>query len=242
MKKILFLSYGVFCYSKFLVTFIYLIGFVENLIVPKTIDSVESSPWYLALVINLTLIALFGLQHSIMARRGFKEKWTKIIPEPIERSTYVLIASIFLMLLYYFWQPISFEIWNVSNITFKSVLLAISFLGWVLVLLSTFLINHFHLFGLYQVLQYVLEKQSKDTFKIPFLYKIVRHPLYLGFLIAFWFTPLLTVGHLIFNIGMTIYILIGIHHEEKDLIQLHGDSYRHYRKNTPKLIPFGKKN
>jgi methanethiol S-methyltransferase len=246
MKKTIFLLYATICYVIFFATFLYLIGFVENLIVPKSIDSnglVEEQSLNLgiAILINLGLIALFGIQHSVMARSGFKAKWQKIIPTPIERSTYVLFASLVLMILFFFWKPISSVIWDFSGSMTGNILLGISFLGWGIVLLSTFLINHFHLFGLYQVYQYVLNKKQKDTFKMPFLYKIVRHPLYLGFLVAFWATPVMTAGHLLFTIGMTIYILIGIHHEEKDLIKTHGETYRQYRSETPKLIPFWKK-
>jgi methanethiol S-methyltransferase len=242
MKKPFYLLYATICYVVFLITFLYLIGFVANLYVPKSIDLVnyfDSKPW-LAFLINFMLIALFGLQHSIMARQPFKNAIKKYIPTPIERSTYVLIASLVLMLLYYFWVPIPVVIWDFSNSTFGIILLSISFLGWGIVLLSTFLINHFHLFGLYQVIQYISNIHQKDEFKMPFLYKIVRHPLYLGFIIAFWATPTMTVGHLLFAMGMTFYILIGIHHEEKDLVNMHGESYELYRQNTPKLVPFGK--
>jgi methanethiol S-methyltransferase len=283
MKKLFFLFYGVVCYLIFFGTFLYLIGFVENLLVPKTIDFdslcktknqlamalvpenevlvVDDNfnslnplanfqtnpimleieiPTFLKIIINLLLILLFGLQHSIMARKGFKDWITRYIPQPIERSTYVLIASLILTVMFLFWQPISTELWNFSGQVTGNILLGISFLGWGLVLLSTFLINHFHLFGLYQVYQNFREKQLNDTFKMPFLYKLVRHPLYLGFLIAFWFAPVMTVGHLLFSSAMTVYILIGIHHEEKDLVRIHGDSYKQYREETPKLIPFTK--
>lgn len=247
MKKATFLLYATLCYVIFFATFLYLIGFVENLIVPKSIDIndlTQENAWGLGLAIsiNLGLIALFGIQHSVMARSSFKKQWQKIIPTPIERSTYVLFASVILILMFYFWKPISFIIWDFSESMAGNILLGVSFLGWGIVLLSTFLINHFHLFGLSQVIQYFLDKTQNDIFKIPFLYKIVRHPLYLGFLIAFWATPVMTAGHLLFSVGMTIYILIGIHHEEKDLIKTHGEKYRQYRSETPKLIPFWKTN
>jgi methanethiol S-methyltransferase len=241
MKKATYLLYATVSYVVFFTTFLYLVGFVENLLVPKSIDSsdlIEKNSWGIAIFINLGLIALFGIQHSVMARSSFKKKWEKFIPTPIERSTYVLFSSVILVLMFFFWKPISLTIWDFSGSMTGNVLLGISFLGWGIVLLSTFLINHFHLFGLYQVVQYLMDKAQNDVFKMPFLYKIVRHPLYLGFLIAFWATPVMTAGHLLFSIGMSIYILIGIHHEEKDLIKTHGEKYRQYRSETPKLIPF----
>jgi methanethiol S-methyltransferase len=244
MKKTIYTFYATFCYLVFLITFLYLIGFVENLLVPKSIDTIDETitkPWFIAVLINVGLISLFAIQHSVMARQGFKEKWKKFIPAPVERSTYVLFASIVLVILYFFWQPLPFVIWDFSETTAGIILFILSFTGWGIVLLSTFLINHFHLFGLYQVYQFITKKvQHSDTFKTPFLYRMVRHPLYLGFLIAFWATPVMTAGHLFFAIGMTAYILIGIHHEEKDLVNTHGDSYKQYVKQTPKLIPFKK--
>jgi methanethiol S-methyltransferase len=244
MKKTIYTFYATFCYMIFLITFLYLIGFVGNLLVPKSIDTIDETitrHWFIAVLINAGLISLFAVQHSVMARQGFKEKWKQFIPAPVERSTYVLFASIVLVILYFFWQPLPFIIWNFSETTAGIILFILSFTGWGIVLLSTFLINHFHLFGLYQVYQFITKKvQHSDTFKTPFLYRIVRHPLYLGFLIAFWAAPLMTVGHLFFAIAMTVYILIGIHHEEKDLVNTHGDSYKQYVKQTPKLIPFKK--
>jgi methanethiol S-methyltransferase len=243
MKKATYLLYATLCYVVFFTTFLYLVGFVENLLVPKSIDSsdlIEKNSWGIAILINLGLIALFGIQHSVMARSSFKKKWQKFIPTPIERSTYVLFTSVILVLMFFFWKPISLTIWDFSGSTIGNVLLGISFLGWGIVLLSTFLINHFHLFGVYQVVEYISNKTSNEVFRMPFFYKIVRHPLYLGFLIAFWATPVMTAGHLLFSIGMSIYILIGIHHEEKDLIKTHGEKYRQYRDETPKLIPFSK--
>lgn len=244
MKKIIFSVYSVFCYIVFFITFLYLIGFVENIFVPKSVDSSTTAtdlPVLIVSLLNLFLICLFGIQHSVMARQSFKEKWKKIIPVPIERSTYVLFASSVLILLYFFWQPITFVIWDFSATILGYILFTISFLGWGMVLLSTFLINHFHLFGLYQVYQYITGSQNKSLhFTTPFLYKIVRHPLYLGFLIAFWAAPVMTVGHLFFAFGMTVYILIGIYHEEKDLTNAHGESYKQYVKQTPKINPFKK--
>lgn len=242
VRKIFYLLYAAVCYLIFFLTFLYFIGFTSNLFVPKSIDAPDSNdlPLYLQIFINLGLISLFGFQHSVMARQGFKRKWTRIIPEPIERSTYVLFSSIALILLLFFWQPLPFVIWNAGT-TGGYVVLSISFIGWGIVFLSTYLINHFHLFGLKQVADYTKNKKEESLpFRIPFLYKIVRHPLYLGFLIAFWAVPVMTVGHLLFSISMTLYIFIGIHHEEKDLVSQYGGDYVQYRWKTPKIIPFTK--
>jgi len=244
MKKTLFLLYSLTCYFIFFVTFLYLVGFVANLVVPKTIDqsTTEALPASFSVLINLFLIALFGMQHSVMARQGFKEKWTRLIPRPIERSTYVLFASTMLVILFLFWQPLPNIVWSLSGAA-ATTLLAISFLGWAIVLLSTFLINHFHLFGLLQAYQYLTNKRSNDLrFRTPLFYKLVRHPLYLGFLIAFWAAPVMTVGHLLFSIAMTVYIFIGIWHEERDLTNQFGDRYEKYKRTTPKIIPIPKSN
>ena len=255
MKKLLYFLYAFICYTIFFATFLYLIAFVENVTqfdfakvyaayFPTTLDFGSSSVGIAAaILINLGLIALFGLQHSVMARPGFKEKWTKIVPEPIERSTYVLLASIMLIILYYFWQPITIGIWDLSGTLTGTVLLVLSLLGWGLILISTFVINHFDLFGLRQVYLYAKNDTAskKIEFQTPNLYKVVRHPLYLGFLMAFWFAPVMTVGHLIFAVGMTIYIFIGIYHEEKDLVNAFGEKYKTYRMQVPKIIPFAKK-
>lgn len=241
MKKFLFSMYSLMCYLIFLATFLYFIGFVTGIMVPKDINSGESASLFQAMAIDLGLMLLFGLQHSIMARKGFKEQWTKIVPEPIERSTYVLFASIAVIVLLWFWQPISYTFWDLSGGLAGQIILGFSFLGWGILLISTYLINHFDLFGLRQVYHYVMEKDSKPMeFKTPALYKAVRHPLYFGFVLAFWATPVMTGGHLLFAGGMTTYILIGIYHEEKDLIHRFGESYRQYKASTAKLIPFMK--
>lgn len=255
MKKLFYYIYAFTCYAIFFATFLYLIGFVVNVTqyefaaglsayFPKTVDfgqtSIATIP---AILINLGLIALFGLQHSVMARPGFKKEWTKIVPKPIERSTYVLLASFMLIILFYFWQPVTFTIWDLSETATGTAFLALSLLGWGLVLISTFVINHFDLFGLRQVYLYAKNNTASEKieFRTPSLYKMVRHPLYLGFLLAFWFAPAMTVGHLVFTLGMTAYILIGIYHEEKDLVYAFGEKYKTYRREVPKIIPFIKK-
>lgn len=242
MKKVFYLLYAVICYLIFFATFLYFIGFVSNLFVPKSIDTAGNKDFSIILkvLIDLGLISLFGIQHSVMARQGFKKKWTRIIPEPIERSTYVLFSSLIVILLLIYWQAVPDVIWSADK-TVGAILLVVSFFGWGMVFLSTYLINHFQLFGLQQVYNYSAnKKQELLRFQIPFLYKMVRHPLYLGFLIAFWAAPVMTIGHLVFTIGMTVYIFIGIYHEEKDLIKLYGRDYEQYQRKTPKVIPFTK--
>jgi protein-S-isoprenylcysteine O-methyltransferase Ste14 len=241
MKKRLYFLYAILCYGIFFITFLYLIGFVTGLVVQKTIDTGAIVPVWMAVLTDLGLISLFGLQHSVMARQGFKNSWTKIIPAPIERSTYVLFASMAVIILLVFWQPIPVILWDFSNTTGGNIVEITGFMGWGIVLLSTFLINHFHLFGLYQVYQYAADlKTNSIPFKTPFLYRLVRHPLYLGFLIAFWVTPVMSVGHLLFSLCMTIYIFIGIYHEEKDLEKLYGHTYVQYKQKTPKILPLSK--
>jgi methanethiol S-methyltransferase len=241
MKKFFYVLYAAICYFIFFGTILYLIGFVSGLVVPKSVDSGEVVHPFFALIVDLGLIGLFGIQHSVMARQGFKQKWKSIVPEPIERSTYVLFASIMVIVLVYFWQPLPHVIWDATGTIAGGALLAVSLAGWAIVFLSTFLINHFHLFGLYQVYEFLKGKgQQTPRFRVPFLYRMVRHPLYMGFLIAFWAAPLMTAGHLLFALSMTAYILIGIHHEEKDLVKVHGEDYEQYRRKTPKIVPFGK--
>lgn len=236
------LLYGIVVYLFFLATFLYAIAFVGNLPVPKTIDSGAAGSIPAAIAIDVLLLSLFAIQHSVMARPAFKRAWTKVIPKVVERSTYVLAASLALVLLYWLWRPLVDIVWSVQNPTAKVVLDAIFWIGWGIVLISTFLINHFELFGLQQVYARLAGKPfSPPTFKTPLLYKWVRHPIYLGFLLAFWATPTMTLGHLLFAIATTGYILIGIWLEERDLVAHFGDQYRHYRKEVSMLIPLPRK-
>ena len=243
MARILAFLYGVVAYVVFFVTFLYAIGFVGNLVVPKSVDSPRPFASFTeALVINAVLLAVFALQHSVMARPGFKRWWTRIVPEVVERSTYVLLASLALALLFWQWRPMLDVIWSVENPIGYYVLSALFWLGWITVLVSTFLINHFDLFGLRQVYRYQRGEGSKDLgFRTPVLYRIVRHPIMLGFITAFWATPHMTMGHLIFAIATTAYILIAIQLEERDLANLHGQTYEDYRRRVSMLLPIPKR-
>ena len=241
MKKALFLLYGDVAYIIFFATFCYAIGFVSTILVPKHIDSVPQSPLGYALIVNAALLTLFALQHSIMARPAFKRWWTKIVPEPIERSTYVLLASLCLILLFEYWQPMGGVIWQVESELMQLLLKALCLVGFGIVLVSTFLINHFDLFGLRQVWFYFIGKKYEPLpFRTPFFYKYVRHPLYLGFMIAFWSTPTMTIAHLFFAIMTTVYMLTAIQFEENDLIKQFGTNYQEYKKTAPMIIPFVK--
>lgn len=239
MSRLLSIVYGLACYAIFFATFLYLIAFVGNLPwVPLTVDSGNPDAVGLAGVLtNIALIALFGVQHSVMARRSFKDSWTKIVSPRIERSTYVLVSSLVLIVLYLFWRPMPQTVWQVENPLLVSVLWAAFGIGWLMVLLSTFLLNHFELFGLSQVTSPAKSEPQKPTFKTPFLYKLVRHPLYTGFLIAFWAIPHMTVGHMVLAVGMSVYIAIGIHYEEKDLVDSFGEEYLSYRSHVGSVIP-----
>ncbi len=242
MGRILAFLYGVVSYLVFFLTFLYAIGFVGNLLVPKSIDSGEPAPFGKALLINALLLGLFAAQHSVMARPAFKRWWTRFVPQPVERSTYVLLASLALLLLFRLWRPMTDVVWDVENAAARYVLWALFFLGWAMVLVSTFLINHFDLFGLRQVYLYQRGRQYTDLgFKTRFLYKLVRHPIMLGFIIAFWSTPRMTVGHLVFALATTAYILIAIQLEERDIVSVHGTEYEKYREEVSMLLPIPKR-
>jgi protein-S-isoprenylcysteine O-methyltransferase Ste14 len=223
----------------FLATILYAIGFVMGLVVPKSIDTGTDSSAIEALIINLLLMALFAVQHSVMARQRFKAWWTQYVPKPVERSTYVLFASLSLLLLFWQWRPMPAVIWDVENPDLAVTIVTLSLAGWVLVFTSTFVINHFELFGLHQVANHLVDKEPPPPrFRAPLFYKFVRHPIYLGFIIAFWATPTMTVGHLLFATVTTLYILLGIALEERDLIALFGDEYRQYKQRVSMLIPW----
>ena len=238
MTRGIYFVYGAVCYVVFFVTFLYLIGFVHNLAVPKAIDSGIAGPVGAAIVLDALLILLFGLQHTVMARPGFKASWIRLVPRPIERSTYVLLSSLILILLFWQWRPIPATVWAVDASAPRLILTGIGLLGFLLVLYSTLLIDHFDLFGLRQVLLHLRgEPHAEKGFVTPSLYRFIRHPLYLGWLIAFWVTPHMTQGHLLFSILSTVYIFVAIPFEERDLIEILGDDYRRYREYTSMIIP-----
>jgi methanethiol S-methyltransferase len=238
MARPVFLLYGVVAYLIFFATFLYLIAFVGDLPgVPRTVDRGPEASLGAALAIDLALIALFGLQHSVMARKGFKAAWARVVPAPVERSTYVIFASLALILMFLLWRPIPLQVWEVEGAG-AAILWALFALGWMIVLVSTFLINHFELFGLHQVWANMRGADiPSPVFRQPFFYKLVRHPLYTGFFIAFWATPQMTAGHLLLAAGMSVYMLIAIRYEERDLVGLFGRDYEEYRGRVGMLAP-----
>ncbi|MFZ3200307.1 MAG: methanethiol S-methyltransferase [Candidatus Acidiferrales bacterium] len=243
MARIAALIYGFIAYVLFFVTFLYAIGFVGNVFVPKSIDSPAGIFSPMALAIDALLLGLFAVQHSGMARPGFKAWWTKAIPAPIERSTYVLFASLCLDLMYWQWRPMKESIWDVQNVVGADVLQGLYCLGWLIVLASTFMVSHFDLFGLRQVALFAKGRQYTPIgFKTTMLYQFVRHPIYAGFVTAFWATPKMTLGHLVFAMATTGYILIAIQFEEKDLTAAFGTAYEQYREQTSMLVPLAKRN
>lgn len=242
MGRWIALLYGVASYAVFFVTFLYAVGFVGGFAVPKSIDSGAAGSMGTAVLIDLGLLALFGLQHSVMARQGFKERWTRIVPKHLERSTYVLAASLVLALVMWGWRPIPETVWLVEDPLGAGVLDGVSWLGWAIVLIATFLIDHFRLFGLKQAWGHLRDRRYEPPeFQTPGMYRMVRHPLYLGFLLAFWSMPHMTAGHLLFAGVWTGWILVAIQLEEKDLVQFHGDAYRAYRRRVRMLLPLPKK-
>jgi protein-S-isoprenylcysteine O-methyltransferase Ste14 len=238
MNRTLALLYGVVSYLVFFATILYLIGFVGDLWVPRSVDRASSAPTGEAAIVNVILMALFAVQHTIMARPAFKRWWTRIVPQPVERSTFVLIASLLLILLFWQWRAMPQVIWDVQAPAGRAILHALFAVGWLMVFAATFMIDHFDLFGLRQVwLHFRGRPYAPPQFQIAILYRWVRHPLMLGFLIAFWATPRMTAGHLLFAAVMTAYILIAIQIEERDLLVLHGEAYAEYRRKTSMIVP-----
>jgi len=242
MGKVIGLIYGVAAYFLFLVVILYAMGFVANWLVPKSIDSGTQGNIIVSMLVNAALLGIFAVQHSVMARPGFKAWWTQIVPQSVERSTYVLLSSFALILLYWKWQPLQGVVWDVEGSEGMNVLWGLCGLGWLMVLASTFAINHFDLFGLRQVyLNLRNEKYSHLKFRILGPYRLVRHPLMLGFVIAFWATPRMTIGHLFFAAATTLYILIALQLEERDLVTHHGEEYKEYKKQVPMILPLPRK-
>jgi methanethiol S-methyltransferase len=231
--------YGIAAYLVFFLTFLYAIGFVEGVVVPKTIDTGTLGPMTNALLVNLMLMSIFAIQHSVMARPRFKQWWAKFVPPAIERSTYVLLASLALAFLLWQWQPMPTMVWQIAEPQIAAVVTALSFVGWLIVLTGTFVINHFELFGLQQVANNLAGRSMPEPhFRTPLYYQFVRHPIYLGFIVAFWAAPTMTIGHLLFAAVTTGYIFVGIFLEERDLVGVFGDDYRRYRQKVSMIVPW----
>ena len=238
MKRLAVFTYGLVSYAVFFVTFVYAVGFIGNMYIPRSMDSAARVPFWQALLIDTLLLGVFAVQHSAMARPGFKKVLTRLIPESAERSTYVLCSSLLLIALFAFWQPIGGVVWNVADPAVRTAVNLVFGFGFALVFVSTLLINHFDLFGLRQVTLYLMgQPYTHLEFRTPLFYKYVRHPLYVGWFIAFWATPTMTGAHLLFAILTSAYMLIAIRWEERDLVMVHGAKYENYRKRVPKLIP-----
>jgi protein-S-isoprenylcysteine O-methyltransferase Ste14 len=239
--RIVAFLYGIAAYAVFFVTFLYAIGFVGDVLVPKTIDNGAAGPLLQALIVNVLLMSVFAVQHSVMARKPFKEWWTQFVPRSVERTTYVLLASLALVLLFWQWQPIPTVVWQIDNPTIAMAVMGLSLVGWLIVLTGTFLINHFELFGLHQVANNLAGRpMPTPRFRTPLYYHVVRHPIYLGFIIAFWAAPTMTQGHLLFAAVTTAYIFVGIWLEERDLVDLFCDQYRAYKARVSMLVPWRK--
>ncbi|PYV75128.1 MAG: hypothetical protein DMG97_07025 [Acidobacteria bacterium] len=238
LKRVAVFIYGVACYSVFFATFLYAVGFIGNLVVPKTMDSPARVSFLYAFGIDVLLLGIFAVQHSVMARPWFKRMWTRVVAEPAERSTYVLFSSVALIALFAFWQPPGGTVWDIKSSAARLLMYGLFGMGFGLVLVATFLINHFDLFGLRQVWLYLCGKPySHLAFRTPLFYKYVRHPLYVGWLLAFWFTPTMTGAHLLFAVMTTTYILMAIRWEENDLLAAHGENYARYRESVLMLLP-----
>lgn len=232
-------AYGLVCYAMFLGVFLYAIGWIGNFLTPTRLDGTRTGPMWLAAAVNVALLTVFALQHSVMARPTFKRWWTRFVPTPVERSTYVLATNVALLLMFVLWRPMGGVIWDVQHPAARAVLFALYGFGWALVLVATFLINHFDLFGLRQVWLYLRgSPYTHLRFATPGPYRLVRHPLYVGWLCVFWFTPTMTLAHLLFAAMTTAYILVAIRLEERNLVEHHGAAYEAYRRRTPMLIPF----
>jgi methanethiol S-methyltransferase len=242
-SKFIAFLYGIVAYFAFLITVLYAIGFVGGFAVPRTVDAGRQASPAEALIVDILLMSLFAVQHSLMARKQFKQWWTQYVPKSVERSTYVLVASLCLMLLFWQWLPIPAIVWQIDEPDVAATVAAVSLAGWVIVFTSTFMINHFELFGLHQVTNNLTGREMPaPRFRTPLYYKFVRHPIYLGFIIAFWAAPVMTAGHLLFAAVTTAYIFVGIWLEERDLVEMFGDEYRRYKERVSMLLPWRKTN